>query len=67
MASEVGGKARASLSILRRDAVLPPSAGQRCGARSGSDAKAAWEYGVRLMSLCNKVKIDYRVAALQEK
>jgi biopolymer transport protein ExbD len=31
------------------------------------DGRAAWKYGVRLMSLCNKAKIkDYRVAALQE-
>ena len=32
------------------------------------DARAAWKYGVRVMGLCNKAKIDnYRVAAVQEK
>jgi biopolymer transport protein ExbD len=31
------------------------------------DARAAWKYGVRVMGLCNKAKIDnYRVAAVQE-
>ncbi len=32
------------------------------------DGRAAWKYGVRVMGLCNKAKIDnYRVAAIQEK
>jgi biopolymer transport protein ExbD len=32
------------------------------------DGRAAWKYGVRVMGLCNKAKIDnYRVAALPEK
>ena len=32
------------------------------------DGRAAWRYGVRVMGLCNKAKIDnYRVAAIQEK
>lgn len=31
------------------------------------DGRAAWKYGVRVMGLCNKAKIDnYRVAAIQE-
>ncbi len=31
------------------------------------DGRAAWKYGVRVMGLCNKAKIDnYRVAAVQE-
>lgn len=31
------------------------------------DASAAWKHGVRVMGLCNRVKIEqYRVAALQE-
>jgi biopolymer transport protein ExbD len=32
------------------------------------DGRAAWKYGVRVMGLCNKAKIEnYRVAVLQEK
>src|SRR5947209_15331153 len=32
------------------------------------DGRAAWKFGVRVMGLCNKAKIDnYRVAAIQEK
>ena len=32
------------------------------------DGRAAWKYGVRVMGLCNKAKIEnYRVAALPEK
>jgi biopolymer transport protein ExbD len=32
------------------------------------DSQAAWKYGVRVMGMCNKAKIDnYRVAAIQEK
>ena len=32
------------------------------------DGRAAWKYGVRVMGMCNKAKIDnYRVAAIQEK
>ncbi len=32
------------------------------------DGRAAWKYGVRVMGLCNRAKIDnYRVAALEEK
>jgi biopolymer transport protein ExbD len=32
------------------------------------DGRTAWRYGVRVMGLCNKAKIDnYRVAAIQEK
>jgi biopolymer transport protein ExbD len=32
------------------------------------DGRAAWMYGVRVMGLCNKAKIDnYRVAAIVEK
>jgi biopolymer transport protein ExbD len=32
------------------------------------DSQAAWKYGVRVMGLCNKAKIDnYRVAAIEEK
>ena len=31
------------------------------------DERAAWKYGVRVMGLCNKAKIDnYRVAAVRE-
>src|SRR4051794_4259680 len=31
------------------------------------DGRAAWKYGVRVMGLCNKAKIDnYSVAAIQE-
>jgi biopolymer transport protein ExbD len=31
------------------------------------DGRAAWKYGVRVMGLCNRAKIDnYRVAALEE-
>lgn len=33
-----------------------------------SDGETSWKYGVRVMGLCNKAKIeDYRVAALQER
>jgi biopolymer transport protein ExbD len=32
------------------------------------DGRAAWKYGVRVMGLCNRAKIDnYRVAAVEEK
>jgi biopolymer transport protein ExbD len=32
------------------------------------DGRSAWKYGVRVMGLCNKAKIEnYRVAAIQEK
>jgi len=32
------------------------------------DGRAAWKFGVRVMGLCNRAKIDnYRVAAIQEK
>jgi biopolymer transport protein ExbD len=32
------------------------------------DGRAAWKYGVRVMGLCNRAKIEnYRVAAIQEK
>jgi biopolymer transport protein ExbD len=32
------------------------------------DGRAAWKYGVRVMGLCNRAKIEnYRVAAVQEK
>lgn len=32
-----------------------------------SDGETAWKYGVRVMGLCNKAKIEnYRVAALQK-
>ena len=32
-----------------------------------ADGKTAWEYGVRVMGLCNRAEIDnYRVAALQD-
>lgn len=31
------------------------------------DGRAAWKYGVRVMGLCNKAKIEnYRVAAIEE-
>ena len=32
------------------------------------DGRSAWRYGVRVMGMCNKAKIDnYRVVAIQEK
>src|SRR5262245_3245500 len=30
------------------------------------DGRAAWKQGVRVMGLCNKAKLEYRVAAVQE-